>query len=71
MEANALSHSQKDKQNLSPLPLQSTDLFESYHAPFIQIRTAKKTSKVRFFYELHWLHLSQIVSADLGLDTNQ
>ena len=52
-QEHALSHSQQDIQNLGPLPLLSTDLFESNHAPLKQIRTAKRTSKVRFFYELH------------------
>ena len=39
-----LSHSIEDIRNLAPLPLLNTDMFESKHSPYKQIKTAKRTT---------------------------
>ena len=50
-----ISHFCEDIRNLGPLPLLKTDIFESQHSPYKQIRLAKRTS-VNILYTLSHHH---------------
>ena len=52
---HALSHLPEDIRNLAPLPLLNTDLFESIHSPYKNIRHAKRSS-VNILYTLTSQH---------------